>query len=224
MGPGAPLGSLSWDVAGLDMGVRVKEQKVLLALHLRYLDQESLAHRVYIEQLAMGWPGLASEAEQICEELNIENVNTTRCNKSDFKIILSKACHVRNEHILREISDGKEKCARIISEKYGQKEYIQNKYISEVRNIYRTRYGQRDFAGNFSHDKSYSKTNWMCKCGLSKEKEAHITSGQCPIYSDIREKYTDFEKDEDLVSYFDEVLERRGQIETLEQDEDDFKD
>ena len=206
------------------MGVRVKEQKVLLALHLRYLDPESLAHRVYMEQLAMGWPGLAFEAEQICEELDIENVNTTRYNKSDYKLILSKACHVRNEHILREISDGKEKCARIISEKYGQKEYIQNKYISEVRNIYRTRYGQRDLAGNFSHDKSYSKTNWMCMCGLSKEKEVHITSGKCPIYSDIREKYTDFDKDEDLVSYFNEVLERRGQIETLEQDENDFED
>ena len=70
----------------------------------------------------------------------------------------------------------------------------------------------------------FFENNHMCKCGLAKEKEAHITSGQYPIYSDIPEKYTEFDEDEDLVSYFDEVLERRGQIETLEQDEDDFKD
>ena len=59
VGPGAPLCSLLWDQTCLDMGVRVMEQKVLLALHLRHLDEESLANQVYQEQLAMGWPGLA---------------------------------------------------------------------------------------------------------------------------------------------------------------------
>ena len=57
-----------------------------------------------------------------------------------------------------------------------------------------------------------------------KEKEIHITSENCPVYSDIREKYSDFNNDEDLVSYFNEVLERRDQINTLEQDEEDYKD
>ena len=78
VGQGAPLASLSWDVAGLDMGVRVMEHKVLLVLHFRYLDEESLAHRVYLEQLAMGWPGLASEVEQICEQLNRANTITRK--------------------------------------------------------------------------------------------------------------------------------------------------
>ena len=78
------------------------------------------------------------------------------------------------------------------NEAYGQKDYIVNKYISDVRKIYRTRYGQRDFAGNFSHNNKYRKNNWMCKCGLSREKEIHITSEKCPIYADIREKYSDF--------------------------------
>ena len=64
----------------------------------------------------------------------------------------------------------------------------------------------------------------MCKCGLSKEQEKHITSGQCPVYSDIREKYEDFKNDEDLVSYFDEVLDRRDRIEAMEQDERDYYD
>ena len=94
--------------------------------------------------------------------------------------------------------------------------------MEDVRNIYRTRYGQRDFAGNFSNNNKYSKTDWMCICGQSKEKEGHITSGQCPIYSDIREKYLDFNNDEDLVSYFDEVLERRDLIESIEEDEEEF--
>ena len=72
------------------------EQKVLLALHLRHLDEESLAHKVYMEQLAMGWPGLATEVGEICAELGIENVNTTKYNEYDYKTILSEACHRKN--------------------------------------------------------------------------------------------------------------------------------
>ena len=122
------------------------------------------------------------------------------------------------------IAHNKEKCSRIANELYGQKEYIENKYISDVRNIYRTRYGQRYFAGNFSHDHTYRKTDWMCRCGLSKEKELHITSGNCPVYSDIREKYTDLDNDEELVAYFDDVLERRELLDAMEKDEQDFNE
>ena len=66
---------------------------MLLALHLRHLDKESLANQVYQDQLAMGWPDLATEVGKICEELGIENVNTTKYNKYDYKTILSEACH-----------------------------------------------------------------------------------------------------------------------------------
>ena len=136
VGPGAPLSSLTWDQTYLNMGVRVMEQKVLLALHLRHLDEESLAARVYLEQQAMGWPGLATEVVKICGELGIENVNTTVYNKYNFKKILSEACHIKNLGILRQLAERKEKCSHIINEVYKQKEYIENKSISEVRNIY----------------------------------------------------------------------------------------
>ena len=54
-----------------------------------------------------------------------------------------------------------------------------------------------------------------------REKEIHITSGDCPVYSDIRQKYSSFDSDEDLVSYFAQVLERRDAIDQLEEDERD---
>ena len=41
-------------------------------------------------------------------------------------------------------------------------------------------------------------------------------------YSDIRAKYQDFNVDEDLVSYYNEVLERRDLIDSIEQDERDY--
>ena len=127
IGPGAPLASLTWDQTCLDMGGRVMEQKVLLALHLCHLDEESLAHRVYMEQLAMGWPGLAYEVGDICRELGIEDVNTTKHSKYDYKKILSTACHAKNEVLLRKMAEGKEKCSRMVNEVYGQKNYLEEK-------------------------------------------------------------------------------------------------
>ena len=109
-------------------------------------------------------------------------------------------------------------------EEYRQKDYMEEKNISEVRNIYRSRFGQRAFAGNFSKDNTYRKSNWMCMCGESKEKEKHIKSYDCPVYSDIRAEFTNFDQDEDLVAYFNMVLERRDKISSMEQDERDFHD
>ena len=93
--------------------------------------------------------------------------------------------------------------------------------MKEVRIWYRTRYGQQPFAGNFSNDGKYAKPNWLCRCQKVREKESHITSGDCPMYSDTRENYISFDSDEDLVSYFTEVLERRDAIGHEEEDERD---
>ena len=71
--------------------------------------------------------------------------------------------------------------------------------MADVR-ILTGRYGQMNLAGNFLKDDKYRNKLVGRLCGHSKEIEGHITSGHCPIYSDIREKYLDFNNDEDLVS------------------------
>ena len=73
----------------------------------------------------------------------------------------------------------------------------------------RTRFGLQYFAGNYSHSKEYATTNWMCKCGLEREEEGHIISGQCKVYSDLRVKFGDLKEDKNLVMYFQAVLDRR---------------
>ena len=105
----------------------MNKEKMLLVLHLQYLDQEILAHQVYLDQLAIGWPGLTTEVEHICEELNIENVNTTKCSQIDYEQILPQAYHIKNESNLREMAEGKGKFDLMAIETYGQKEYIEHK-------------------------------------------------------------------------------------------------
>ena len=50
VGPGAPLASLSWDSALLDMGQRVQIEKIMLVIHIRNLAVNTLARKIYTEQ------------------------------------------------------------------------------------------------------------------------------------------------------------------------------
>ena len=54
VGPGDPLASMSWDLALLDMGLRIKIEKMLLVLYIRNLEQNTLAKRIYEEQKKNG--------------------------------------------------------------------------------------------------------------------------------------------------------------------------
>ena len=69
------------------------------------------------------------------------------------------------------------------------------------------------FAGNFSHDRRFARTNWLCKCLSSRELEDHIRSGLCPVYGDIRRKYGELKDDWELLQFFREVLAKREELE-----------
>ena len=202
----------------MDMKLRIYKEKLSMILHLKDLDEHFLASQIYQEQVDKGWPGLAKEAREICQDLHIEDVNTTSMNKSEFKRLVKGAIETKNEAILKEQAENKSKCCNIMKENYGKKEYINEKKIEEVRLMFKSRVGLLAFAGNFSHDKRFSKTNWLCRCG-AKENESHITAGTCPIYDDIWQVRGDLRNDEDLVKFFSAVLERRSLLDRLEEEE-----
>ena len=168
---------------------------------------------VYDEQRKENWPGLAAETKVICQELQIEDCNITVLSKSEYRKLVVQACHAMNEKIL--LTQAKGKCERINYEKYGKKEYIYLKNISNVRKQYRARFGLESFAGNYSHDKRFAKTSWLCLCEQSREEEVHLLSGQCQVYGDLTDKYSDLTEDDQLVQFFSDVLERRDTLEAL---------
>lgn len=98
----------------------------------------------------------------------------------------------------------KGKCERISSETDGRKENIEKKNVFKFRNIYRTRFGLKD--------KRFAKTNWLCRCEEAREDELHLASGQCKVFGDLTEIYSDLTSDEGLVQFFTAVLERRDQL------------
>ena len=84
--------------------------------------------------------------------------------------------------------------------------------MQDVQDQYCARFCLPRLAGNYSKDKSFPRSNWLCKCLESREDESHILSRQCKVYGDIPLKYPDLSDDENLVCVFREVLERRDQL------------
>ena len=158
---------------------------------------------IYEEQKTKQWPGLAKEANVICQSLNIED-------KQSYLKLVTVAIHLENERRLRLLAHGK--CERIIGEDYGKKEYISKKNKFSVRQQYRARFGLEKFAGNYSKDVRFASSEWLCRCQEAREEESHLTSGRCTVFGDLRERFGDLHDDENLVQFFHEVLARRDEI------------
>ena len=107
----------------------------------------------------------------------------------------------------------KNKCARITQEKYGKQKYFQNTTIDDTRNIFKTRFGLQEFAGNFTHDRQFSKTDWLCRCKNAIEEEGHIVSGSCEVFRNMRTQFWDLGEDRNLAQFFRAVLDRRDTLE-----------
>ena len=90
-GPGAPKPSLRADFGVKNVKLRVWREKIMLIHHIRRLHKEALASEMYREQVRNNWPGLAREAEDICEQLGIQNVNETLLSKAQFLQLVDTA-------------------------------------------------------------------------------------------------------------------------------------
>ena len=201
VGPGSPVSAIMWDTSLLDMQLRVWREKLMMIIHIRSFDAEAIASQIYQEQKDKNWPGLAEETRVISEALKIEDCNTTMLGKQKYRELVTKACHQENKVRLRSKAI-KVKCARIQGKEYGRKTYLQENCIETTRAWFKTCFGLLPFSGNFSHNKKYAKTEWLCQCKQEKEEEGHILSGKCNVYSDLISQFGDLAEDKNLVKFF----------------------
>ena len=64
---------------------RVWEQKLLLAKAIMEQEEEVLARQVYVDQVALGLPGLAKEVQEICLTVGLPDICQTDITKDDIK-------------------------------------------------------------------------------------------------------------------------------------------
>jgi hypothetical protein len=151
-GPGAPSSSLLWETGMLNMELRVWVEKVMMIIHIKGLKEDSLAQKMWREQRAFSWPGLANECKEIYSVLGTEDANVTLIDRHKYRKYTIKACYTLNEKRLREDMASKVKCERIRDVSYGRKEYFSCKTPHQTREMYATRLSMLPRAGNFSHN------------------------------------------------------------------------
>ena len=203
------MASLTWETGVMDMGLRVDFEKIKLVLHIKSLDESTLAKKMYNEQKENDWPGLAKETSKLCEKLNVEDVNKTIMDKKQYIETVKNALEEKDKEIITTLAANKEKVNKIMKEPYGKKEYVKEKNIKEAREIFKTRVGLQPFAGNFSNDRRFARTEWLCFCLGAREEEHHLTGGQCPIYGDLVGMHGNLEDNDNLVGLFQAILRRR---------------
>ena len=81
----APLASLRAALGLPGMKWRVWEQKILLIQAIRQQEEGGLASEVLKEQVQMGWPGLAQEVKQICQDIQLPDATKSNISKEDIK-------------------------------------------------------------------------------------------------------------------------------------------
>ena len=68
------------------------------------------------------------------------------------------------------------KCGCMKTEVYGKKDYIEKKTICDAIMWFKSCFGLQAFAGNYSHDRRFAKTDWLCRCQSAVEDEGHNVS------------------------------------------------
>ena len=65
----------------------------------------------------------------------------------------------------------------------------------------------------YTHARKFAKTDWLCLCQEASESESHLLSGKCRVHGDLIENFGDLKEDNNLVSFFRAVLDRRDTTE-----------
>ena len=79
--------------------------------------------------------------------------------------------------------------------------YRQQEYFTSKGPV-PTRFGMQPFAGNYSNDRRFAKTLWLCLRGKEQEEEQHILSGHCEVYGDLTERFNDLSDQNQLTQFF----------------------
>ena len=64
---------------------RVWQAKLLLLLKIKHQETTSLSRQVYEQGRANGWPGLAMEVTDICNQFGIQDLNNVHVSKEEIK-------------------------------------------------------------------------------------------------------------------------------------------
>ena len=189
-------------------------RKLTFYHHLMTLDGSAVASRVASQATQADYPGLMREYKQLCEDYSLPCAR--QVSKQGWKKLVKRAILDANRtHLLQEIYTNYKKLDYniFVEEKYETKDYLKTQKLSNARLKFRIRTKMVEkIAFNFSSDPKYVSSLWQCTHCHSIDSQSHVLI--CAGYKHLREG-KDLGNDNDLVSYFIDVISIRDKIEDI---------
>ena len=190
------------------MKYRIWHQKCLLVLQIQCLEEEALARQIYRQAEENGWPGLGQEVREICQEIQIQDINKFNIDKKQLKTAIFEA-HYQDmlsqfEHS-KKLKDNKDDSFR------GLPEYFHDRNLSNARMKFKIRTKMvENVPVNFKNRYRYTKIGLNCVHCNVELSQNHLVI--CPERSNMRQGL-DMSKLDDLVTYFRRYLTETKQTE-----------
>ena len=128
-----------------NMKWRVWKEKLLLVRSIRNLADHELAKQILEQQLAMGWPGLAQEASEICWTIGLRDITREDVSKLEIKDYIN---HHHNKEMKEDMENKKKTKELARQDLRGPRNYLANMKMMEARMAARLDMMMVDCAGN----------------------------------------------------------------------------
>ena len=196
-----PKLALRCETKTTDMKWRVWEEKCLLLVSIKSLEDKSLAKSMYQQAEDNGWPGLGREVKEICKEINIPDINQNIVRKCDIQ----KAISVSHYQDMMAQFQGSKKLADIQNSDFSKiQEYFNDTNLQNARLKFKIRTKMLDkIPGNFKN--KYKKIKNGLKCNLCEDDMTQNHCVICPERIVLREGL-DMNNFDHLVIYFKHIL------------------
>ena len=142
-----PRIALRAETCMMGMKHRIWQDKLLLLKRIRAQSQDTLSRKILEEQRRNKWPGLSVEVSDICEELNLPDINNVDITGGEIKEA------VFNHHYL-EVKSKIENSKKMMAHKDDNfkefQPYMKGKSVENVRLAFRIRCEMvKDIRGNY---------------------------------------------------------------------------
>jgi hypothetical protein len=184
-----------------NMKWRIWEQKCLLVIRVQNLEEGSLAKQIHEQAEENDWPGLGRETRQICQELQIPDINKNRILKEHLQQAIQKSHH---EDMMSQFVHSKKLQDIKESDFSDFQPYFHDKNIENARTKFKIRSKMlENIPGNFKN--KFKNIENCLQCIFCSEEMTQSHCIVCPGRKEHR-KNLDMTNLDDLVSYFNSIL------------------
>ena len=185
----------------IDMKYRIWSEKCRLLMRTKDLQEGALAQQVYQQAELNCWPGLGREVKEICQEIQIQDLNKYKISKKEIQNAIFDTHYkemMTKFQQSRKLADIKDDNFRTMQD------YFNDRNIGTARMKFKIRTKMVDkIPGNFKNKYRYKEAGLNCTYCKEEFTQVHCTI--CPARAELR-KGLDMTKLDDMVIYFRRFL------------------